>query len=156
MSSSPFQWFCVSGLSPSLSLSLSHSLSLPPPPPLPTVLSITSTPIVCVVLTRRGINWVLLMPAFWSASFFWAERACVRAADSLHPEGLLESLCSLTLRICFFFAVSAMCNKGCFCYWNAVKTPQFMWKKNPVSWRLYFLLCAGVNVSCTTEISTVS
>lgn len=35
--------------------------------PLPSaVLSITSTPIVCVVLTRQGINWVLLMYAFYS------------------------------------------------------------------------------------------
>lgn len=46
------------------------SMDLPP-----TVLSITSTPIVCVVLTCKGINWVLLMPAFWSASFEQREPA---------------------------------------------------------------------------------
>lgn len=78
--SSPVQWFCVSE---------------PPRPPPPTVLSITSTPIVCVVLTRQGINWVLLMPAFLKCAF-WAERACVQFADSL-PK---RPLCSLTLRMC--------------------------------------------------------
>ncbi len=56
-----------------------------PPSPL-TVLSITSTPIVCVVLTRQGINWVLLMPAFWSASFERSEPASgLRTLSSWRP-----------------------------------------------------------------------
>lgn len=42
------------------------SVSVESSPPPSAVLSITSTPIVCVVLTRQGINWVLLMYTFYS------------------------------------------------------------------------------------------
>lgn len=67
------------------------SVDQPPLPPLPTtVLSITSTPIVCVVLTRQGINWVLLMPVFWSASLEWREPASESQTPS--PKDHFESL----------------------------------------------------------------
>lgn len=110
---SPFQWFYVSESSPCPSPS--------------TVLSITSTPIVCVVLTRQSINWVLLMPAFWSVSF-WLERACSQSVDSLELKATSDHFVYWHWGCVFFFAVSALCNKAV-CYWNAVKTPQFMWKK---------------------------
>lgn len=76
---------------------------VPSPPlpllPPPTVLSITSTPIVCVVLTRQGINWVLLIPAFWSVSF--ERREPMSSLQTPLPvKGHFESLCSLTLRMC--------------------------------------------------------
>lgn len=66
-------------------------------PHLSTVLSITSTPIVCCV----GPLWhqlgdvnvcILQCP-------FWAESACVQFAGLLVHEGYSESLCSLTLRM---------------------------------------------------------
>lgn len=64
------------------------SVSVKSSPPPSTVLSITFTPFVCVVLTRQGINGVLLMCAFYSAPSEQRAPAVCRPPCPWRPLGI--------------------------------------------------------------------
>lgn len=74
-----------------------HPLFLPPPP---TVLSITSTPIVCVVLTRQGINLGAFNACILECIFSERRESLWPSCRLPPPKGHFGSLCPLTLRTC--------------------------------------------------------